>query len=69
MALGSKRLKTTGLNNVQFLRDLMVSSMRLCEISSSHSGEYEAQSVLGFTAMFLIRCQPTFKEVRAASLP
>jgi hypothetical protein len=28
------------------------------EISSSHGGEYEAQNLLGCTAMFLIECQP-----------
>jgi hypothetical protein len=27
-----------------------------CEISSSHGGEYEAQNLLGCTAMFLIEC-------------
>jgi hypothetical protein len=32
-----------------------------CEISSSHCDEYEAQSLLGCTAVFLIGCQPTFQ--------
>jgi hypothetical protein len=26
----------------------------ICEISSSHGGEYEAQNLLGYTAVFLI---------------
>jgi hypothetical protein len=29
------------------------------EISSSHGGKYEAQNLLGCTAVFLIECQPT----------
>jgi hypothetical protein len=33
----------------------------LCEISSSHGGEYEAQSPLGCTVVFLIGCRPTFQ--------
>jgi hypothetical protein len=32
-----------------------------CEISSSHSGEYEAQNLLGCTAVLLIGCRPTFQ--------
>jgi hypothetical protein len=32
-----------------------------CEISSSHGGEYEAQNLLGYTAVFLIECRPTFQ--------
>jgi hypothetical protein len=31
------------------------------EISSSHGGEYEAQNLLGCTAVFLIECRPTFQ--------
>jgi hypothetical protein len=31
------------------------------EISSYHSGEYEAQNLLGCTAVFLIECRPTFQ--------
>jgi hypothetical protein len=30
----------------------------MCEISSSHGGEYEAQNLLGCTAVFLIECRP-----------
>jgi hypothetical protein len=33
----------------------------LCEISSSHSAKYEAQNLLGCTAMFLIECRPMFQ--------
>jgi hypothetical protein len=33
----------------------------ICEISSSHGGEYEAQNLLGCTAVFLIECRPTFQ--------
>jgi hypothetical protein len=33
----------------------------LCEISSSHGGEYEAQNLLGSTAVFLIECRRTFQ--------
>jgi hypothetical protein len=32
---------------------------QLCEISSSHGGQYEAQNLLGCTAVFLIECRPT----------
>jgi hypothetical protein len=32
-----------------------------CEISSSHSGEYEAQNLLGCTAVFLIECRQTHR--------
>jgi hypothetical protein len=32
-----------------------------CEISSSRGGEYEAQNLLGCTAVFLIECRPTFQ--------
>jgi hypothetical protein len=32
-----------------------------CEISSSHGGEYEAEIILGCTAVFLIGCRPTFQ--------
>jgi hypothetical protein len=35
--------------------------IQVCEISSSHSGEYEAQNILGCTAVFLIECRPTFR--------
>jgi hypothetical protein len=30
------------------------------EMSSFHSGEYEAQNLLGCAAVFLIECRPTF---------
>jgi hypothetical protein len=36
-------------------------SLSLCEISSSHGGEYEAQNLLGCTAVFLIECRLTFQ--------
>jgi hypothetical protein len=32
-----------------------------CEISSSHGGEYEAQNLLGCTAVLLIEFRPTFQ--------
>jgi hypothetical protein len=32
-----------------------------CEISSSHGGEYEAQNLLGCTAVFLTECRPPFQ--------
>jgi hypothetical protein len=32
------------------------------EISSSHGSEYEAQYLLGCTAMFLIECRQTFQK-------
>jgi hypothetical protein len=35
--------------------------IKLRETSSSHSGEYESQNLLGCTAMFLIGCRPTFQ--------
>jgi hypothetical protein len=35
--------------------------MKPCELSSSHGGGYEAQNLLGYTAMFLIGCRPTFQ--------
>jgi hypothetical protein len=38
-----------------------ISNISECEISSSHSGEYEAQNLLGCTAVFLIECRPTFQ--------
>jgi hypothetical protein len=31
------------------------------EISSCHGGEYEAQNLLGCTAVFLIECRPAFQ--------
>jgi hypothetical protein len=34
----------------------------VCEISSSHGGEYEAQNLLGCTAVFLIEYRPTFQK-------
>jgi hypothetical protein len=33
----------------------------ICEISSSHGSGYEAQNLLGCTAVFLIGCRPTFQ--------
>jgi hypothetical protein len=41
-------------------QDRLVSSFKIlltCEISSSHGGEYEAQNLLGCTAVFLIECR------------
>jgi hypothetical protein len=35
--------------------------VNLCEISSSHDGEYEAENLLGCTAVFLTECRPTFQ--------
>jgi hypothetical protein len=32
-----------------------------CEISSSHGGEYEAQNLLGCTAVFLTECPHSIK--------
>jgi hypothetical protein len=43
----------------EFLRT--TSKQKLYEISSSHGGEYEAQNLLGCTAVFLIECRPTFQ--------
>jgi hypothetical protein len=40
---------------------------KVCEISSSHGDEYEAQNLLGCTAVFLIECRPV-SEVHAASI-
>jgi hypothetical protein len=34
---------------------------KVCEISRSHGGEYEAQNLLGCSAVFLIECRPTFE--------
>jgi hypothetical protein len=41
----------------------MVAALQVvvCEISSSQGGEYEAQNLLGCTAVFLIECRPTFQ--------
>jgi hypothetical protein len=47
---------------------LKATNKNLCEISSSHGGEYEAQNLLGCTAVFLIECRPDVSEVRAASI-
>jgi hypothetical protein len=33
----------------------------ICEISASHGGEFEAQSLMGCTAVFLIERRPTFQ--------
>jgi hypothetical protein len=41
----------------------------VCEISSSHSGEYEAQNLLGCTAVFLIECRPTFQRYVLPTCP
>jgi hypothetical protein len=38
-----------------------------CEISSSHGGEYEAQNLLGCTAMFLIECRLMMMEAACTS--
>jgi hypothetical protein len=32
-----------------------------CEISTSHGGEFEAQNLLGCTAVFSTECRPTFR--------
>jgi hypothetical protein len=40
---------------------LRVHFQLLCEISSSHGGEYEAQNLLGCTAVFLIEYRPSIK--------
>jgi hypothetical protein len=42
----------TDVKSSAFLKNLT------CEISSSHGGEYEAQNVLGCTAVFLIGSRP-----------
>jgi hypothetical protein len=42
-------------------RPLPSQSFPICDISSSHGGEYETQNLLGSTAMFLIGCRPTFQ--------
>jgi hypothetical protein len=42
--------------------------LRLCEISSSHGGKYEAQNLLGCTAAFLKRMSTDVSEVCAASI-
>jgi hypothetical protein len=44
-----KNIKPSGMNS------------KICEISSSHGGEYEALNLLGCTAVFLIECRPTFQ--------
>jgi hypothetical protein len=50
---------------VSFVRNLALATVktfpRSCEISSSHGGEYEAQNLLGCTAVFLIECRHSFK--------
>jgi hypothetical protein len=38
------------------------------EISSSHGGEYEAQNLLGCTAVFLIECRLTFQRYMLSPL-
>jgi hypothetical protein len=43
------------------LRKLTENLDGLCEISGSHGGEYEVQSLLGCTAVFSNRCRPTFQ--------
>jgi hypothetical protein len=44
-----------------------VMQISACEISGSQGGEYEAQNILGCTAVFLIGCRPTFQ--RCVLLP
>jgi hypothetical protein len=34
---------------------------KFSDISSSHGGEYEAQNLLGCTAVFLTECRPTIQ--------
>jgi hypothetical protein len=40
----------------------------ICEISSSHSSEYEAQNLLGYTVVFLIELLTDVSEICAASI-
>jgi hypothetical protein len=42
--------------------------VRLCENSSSHGVEYEAQNPLGCTAMFSFLMSTNVSEMRAASI-
>jgi hypothetical protein len=44
-----------------------VNEILLCEISSSHGGEYEAQNLLECTAVF--ECRPTFQLITRQYIP
>jgi hypothetical protein len=39
----------------------VMNTSKQCEISSSHGGKYEAQNLVGCTAVFLIERRPTFQ--------
>jgi hypothetical protein len=39
----------------------------IVRFSSSHGGEYEAQKLLGCSAVFLIECRSTFKYIQEDS--
>jgi hypothetical protein len=47
--------------SMQHVEIKTINKYNLREISSSHEGEYEAQNLLGCTAMFLIEFRPTFR--------
>jgi hypothetical protein len=55
---GHKFLKMTHLCYYCISKDDSQSPKQIlcCEISSSHGGEFEAQNLLGCTAVFLIEC-------------
>jgi hypothetical protein len=56
-----KTVETAARMNMTVFCDVARCSLVECEVPSSHGGEYEAQNLLGCTAVFLIVCWPTFQ--------
>jgi hypothetical protein len=55
-----KKRRKMGWDNISWRR-VVLEKLIVCKISISHGGEYEAQNLLGCTAVFLIECRPTFQ--------
>jgi hypothetical protein len=49
------------MNVFQLVTYILSYNMVFCEISSFHGGEYEAQNLLGCTAVFLNGCRHPVK--------
>jgi hypothetical protein len=56
-----KTVETAVRMNMTVFCDVARCSLVEYEVPSSHGGEYEAQNLLGCTAVFLIECRPTFQ--------
>jgi hypothetical protein len=51
---------SNGVNMIiKYNMSLIYNPLHVCEISSSHGSEYEAQNLMGCTAVFLIECRLT----------